>query len=219
MHSILCEGRYDVCFFDQVSIERNIRTHPTYDLNKYLELASPMCSHYIKINNPLIILGDNGKFDACNKYLTRIVKNKLGKFEEDILIVYIVDSDYCSDDILISKLSEILDSLRSGNSFMNKISIIRSKNEFVLEHPNARHKIFIKTFTIPESLEKKVMHYYCSKYGIKNKEQSPHEFIDNIARKHYCNDREKMFREVAEKCGTEEWVTKIFKDLPTQFSF
>lgn len=217
MLSILCEGKYDVCFFDQVSIEKKIKTHVARDINKYLELASPMCSHYLKMDKPLIILGDNGKLDACNKYLTRIIKNKLGRYEEDLFIFYIIDSDYSPDIILINKISEILNSLRSENAFMNKIVIEKDNNEFTLKHPAAPHKIVIRVFTVPESLEKRVMEYYCNKLRINKREQSPHDLIDNIARKYYQNDREKMFREMAEKNVTEEWIAKIFENIQAIF--
>lgn len=217
MLSILCEGKYDVCFFDQVSIEKSIKTHIARDINKYLELASPMCSYYLKIDKPLIILGDNGKFDACNKYLSRIIKNKLGKYEEDIFIFYVIDSDYSPDFILINNVFETLESLRSENAFMNKIVIEKYNNEFILKHPVAPHKIVVRVFTVPESLEKKAMEYYCNKFRIRDREQSPHDLIDNVARKHYQNDREKMFREMAENNVTDEWIEKIFEDIQSLF--
>lgn len=211
--SILCEGPYDVYFFDQVSIKRKIKTYIACDLNKYLELASPICARFLKINKPLIILGDNGRVDACNKYLSRIIKNKLGKFEEDILIFYIIDSDYSSDLILIEKVTEILDFLRSENAFMKKIIIEKNNNEFIIKHPATQYKIIVRVFTIPESLEKKAMEYFCNKYKISNREQSPHDLINNVARKYYQNSREMMFREMADKSLAEEWIMKIFEEI------
>ena len=166
MNIILCEGKNDAFFFDELLKERfAYRMYTMYhnELKKLQEMCGNKCYDYVKENYPLIIYGDGGKSEL-NKILRRVVIETLGNNNDLLKIIMIRDDDDSPYEELNRILFEELDSLiKDKSKFTNRTlpKLEERDNSFILNHPKSKGVLKVKLSTVPGSLEKQVVKKNC----------------------------------------------------------
>ena len=217
MNIILCEGKNDAFFFDELLKERfAYRMYTMYhnELKKLQEMCGNKCYDYVKENYPLIIYGDGGKSEL-NKILRRVVIETLGNNNDLLKIIMILDDDDSPYEELNRILFEELDSLiKDKSKFTNRTlpKLEERDNSFILNHPKSKGVLKVKLSTVPGSLEKQVVkktvEYNCpNNSGILENES--HEALKLLARKYYEGDLQRLIRESSSWLRDELWVSNI----------
>jgi len=216
IQSILCEGKYDIWFFDQISQHRGIKSHNIHDdLSKYQELIGG-CAWYLMQSgdNPLLIFGDNGRTNLYRKYLNRIFREYIGRFDDHVNIFLVMDDDYATIGELTGKVSVSLNSIKNNSQFMSVVEIEHVENKFIISHPKSQYKVTVEVYTIPKSLEKQTIDYCCEIHKHENiADEDLHTSIRLLANKYYDRNKEKMFRDFADENCNEQWVTAIYDNI------
>lgn len=218
IQSILCEGLYDIWFFDQISKEKGLNPHRIHrDLSKFQELIG-RCTRFLmeRGDNPLIILGDDGRVGVFGKYLNRSVKEYIGKVSDHVTLFVIVDDDHKPIEDHIQKVESTLNTLKTASNYMKTLEIEREGNKIIIIHPKHRYNVTIEVHTMPDSLERLTADYYYALNNFKGREKgSVHDEIHSIAQKYYNGKKEEMFRNYASVCYSEsdEWLTAIIEGI------
>lgn len=213
MNIIICEGKYDTWFFDEIMkghFPDRILAFHTKPIAKLQECLGMNCFKFVKTNYSLIIFGDHGKLNI-NKALKRVIIDTFGKTNDDIHINYIRDDDGVEIEQLIKAfLVELKFFSQDANIFKNRLpSLEYEKNVFSLLDSRSRGTIKITYLTVPRSLEEQVARRIIDvKYPTDSEilEKNPHECIEFIANKYYNDNKEKLFRESSTLLQDEMWV-------------
>ncbi|MBP1909796.1 hypothetical protein [Methanolobus bombayensis] len=214
IQSILCEGLHDIWFFDELSQKQGLKPRKVHrDLSKFQELVGK-CSRYImeQEDNPLIILGDDGREGVFGTYLKRAVKELVGKHPENITIIVVVDDDHRPLEKHMDNIQKTLDELKSSSSYLRTVGIAVENNVFTISHPKNQYNVNVEIYTIPDSLERLTLDYCYSEKKLKKREKGNiQEEVRSVATKYYDGNKEEMFRNYAIECHlqNEEWAKTI----------
>ncbi len=163
---------------------------------------------------PLIIFGDNGRWDTIKKALGRVVVDTLGKVRGDIHITIILDDGGVGYGKLEKGISDGLNSiLKDRSRFTNQFPTIEERSDsFALNHPKGGGIIEVRLLTVPESLEtqvaKKCIEVKCPN-NYKILEKGPRYAVDFLAMEYYGGDKEKLIRETSALLKDEAWVSDV----------
>lgn len=217
MNIILCEGKNDALFFDELLKERFAhRMYTMYhnELKKLQEMCGDKCFNFVKQTYPLIIYGDGGKSEL-NKVLRRVVIETLGNNNDVLNIIMIRDDDDSPYEELNRIIFEELDSLmRDKSKYANHTlpKLEERNNSFILNHPKSRGVLKIKLLTVPGSLErqivKKTVEYYCPNNS-EILENESHDALKLLASTYYEKDIPRLIRESSSWLKDELWVSNI----------
>ena len=219
MNIILCEGKTDTWFFDEI-IKEHLGNHihpiPDGDISKLQRLLEPSCLNRIKLQYALLIFGDTGKPIIIEKVLGRVVGDALGKVKDDIHITVILDDDGVGYSGLKKDVSDKLKSIsRDKSKFTNQLpTLVEYGDSFTLNHPRGRGVIEVQLLTVPESLEIQVVSKCIEvKYPNNSKisEWKPRDALGFLAREYYDYDSEKLIRGMSALLKNEDWVTDIIE--------
>ncbi len=213
MNILLCEGKNDAWFFDELM---NVRfAHRKYtmynnELKKLQEMCGYKCYNYVKSTYPLLIYGDGGKPEIL-KVLRRLIIETLGTNND---IIMIRDDDYAPYEQLNRNLLEELESVtRDVSKFTTHLPNLEcNDNLYILNHPRSKGILKVRLSTVPISLEKQVViktvERTCpSKSEILDMES--HEALELLASEYYEGDRERLIRESSTWLRDETWVNDI----------
>lgn len=219
MNILLCEGKNDAWFFDELMnlrfASRN-RMCTMYDdsnnnkLKKLQEMCGHKCYDHTKDTCPLIIYGDGGKSELL-KVLRRLVIEILGK---NNYIIMIRDEDDAPSDELNRIFLEELEAIsRDKSKFTTYLpNLERINNQFILNHPKSRGILKVEQSIVPSSLEKqivkKTVELKCPRKS-EILERESHDALELLADEYYDGDRQKLIRESSAWLRDEAWVTKI----------
>lgn len=216
MNILLCEGKNDAWFFDElmkVRFDDRMYTIDNDNLKKLQEMCGD-CYQYINRKYPLIIYGDGGK-NGIQKILKRIIIETLSR---NNYIIMIRDDDNTPYEDLERKLLEELESIiRDTSKFTTRLPDLESKdNLYILKHPKSEGSLKVSLSTVPISLEKQIVKktvaLKCpSKSDILEKES--HEALELLASEYYGGDREKLIRESSTWLRDETWVDNINRSV------
>ncbi|MDO9518122.1 MAG: hypothetical protein Q7J10_08760 [Methanosarcinaceae archaeon] len=215
MNIIICEGKYDAIFFDELSKE-NTQKYIMYDVDfKKLQKCMGRSLDYFKVAYPLIIYGDGGK-PKIYKALEKAVGLTLGKSKDNIYISLILDDDGNEYDDLEVKVKDILDSLSKNKDRFSRPPTFEQNNRgFILKYPKSEGSTIVSLFTVPLNLEIQV-----AKKCIENKphphinvDANPHLAIDFLADNHYDGNKELLFRETSLLLKNEIWANAILNQM------
>ncbi len=218
MNVLICEGKNDACFLEELMKER-FTTPPltiNNNLNKLQERLGTNCYKFTKSQYNLIIYGDNGKL-FINTVLRELVVETLGKNNDDLYIIMIRDDDGAPYEVLNVNLCKELQSLlRDKSKFIVHVPTIECNNDwFILKHPRGGGILRVKLSTVPSSLEKKIakktIELRCPHDSkiIKELENDPHEALESLADKYYDGDKDMLIRESSILLRQETWVNDI----------
>ena len=219
MNVLICEGKNDACFIDEIMKERfTERMHTIYDndLDKLQEMLGMNCYNFVRTRFPLIIYGDGGK-SFINTALRRVVVETLGKNNDELYIIMIRDDDGAPYKVLNENLCKELQALlRDETKFIVHIPKIECNNDFfILKHPRSRGSLKVKLSTVPSSLEKQVAkktaELKCPQNSeiLEKLESDPHQALELLADKYYSGDKDKLIRESSNLLRDEIWVNEI----------
>lgn len=216
MNVILCEGKTDTWFFDEIfksHIDEQIYAIPDKGMKQLQKLYAGNCFEHIMSKFALIIFGDSGRPTIYDKVLPRVAIDMLGRFSNDIYISIILDDDGTEYENL-EKI--VLDSVKlvSKNPLKSTHSPIFEENDglFVLKSSKSRGTLNVNLLTVPISLEEQIVDKFIRiKYHYDHKilENSPHYAIDFIANKYYGGNKEKLVRDASALLKNEIWVKQI----------
>lgn len=219
MNIILCEGKNDAFFFDELLKEHFAsRMYTMYhnELNKLQEMCGDKCFNYVKQTYSLIIYGDGGKREL-NKVLRRVILETLGNNNGVLNIIMIRDDDDSPYNELNRILFEELNSImrnKYGNHTRPKLEKIN--NSFTLNHPKSKGILTIKLSTVPGNLErqivKKTVEYNCPNNS-EMLEDEPHSALKLLASKYYEGDLQKLIRESSSLLKDESWVNNCISSI------
>lgn len=219
MNVLICEGKNDACFLDEIMKERfNLRMHTIYnhDLDKLQEMLGTNCYNFIRTRYPLIIYGDGGKANI-NIALRRIVVETLGKNNDELYINMIRDDDGAPYEILNQNLCRELQSLLGDRSkfIVHFPNIECNEDLFILKHPRSKGILKVKLSTVPSNLEKQVVEktaeLKCPHDSeiLEQSENDPHKALEILATKYYNGDKCRLIRESSILLKDETWVNEI----------
>lgn len=219
MNVLICEGKNDACFLDEIMKERfNLRMLTIYnhDLMKLQEMLGTNCYNFIRTRYPLIIYGDGGKANISIA-LRRIVVETLGKNNDELYINVIRDDDGAPYEILNKNLCRELQSLLEDKSkFIVHFPNIECNDDlFILKHPRSKGLLKVKLSTVPSNLEKlivkKIAALKCPRDSeiLKELENDAHIPLELLANKYYNGDRCLLIRESSTLLKDETWVNEI----------
>lgn len=213
---MLCEGKHDAWFFDEILKEssgRRALTFPDFGMDKLQSTLKEGCLSFIKSQYSSIIFGDGGRPTIYNKTLQRIVVETLGKYSDDICINLIIDDDGTEYQDLREVILNKLQSLVKNRLKFTKLPEFEYSGEtFIISHPNAKGTLTIELFNVPLCLEtqvaKKFIETKCPKTSI-IVEENPHDAIKMLAKDYYGGDIEKLIRDTSRMLKDDMWVKKI----------
>ena len=215
MNIIICEGKYDAIFFDELSKE-NISTYTMYDVDfKKLQGCMGRSLDYFRVTYPLIIYGDGGK-PKIYKELERAVGLTLGKSKDNIYINLIIDDDGTEYNDLEVKIKDTLYSLSKNNNRFSQLPTFEHNSQgFVLRYPKSEGSTIVSLFTVPLNLEIQVANKCIENkpYPHVNVDTDPHFAIDFLADKHYDGNKELLFRETSLLLKNEVWVNDVLNQI------
>jgi len=217
MNILLCEGKNDAWFFDELMNER-FANHKYYSydepkVNKFKklqEMCGDKCYDHIKDIYPLIIYGDSGKSELL-KILRRLIVEILGNNNH---IIMIRDEDDAPSDELNRIFREELEAItRDKSKFTTVFPKLESNdNQFIFNYPKGRGILKVGQSIVPSSLEKQIVNKTVElKCPRKSEmlEMESHEALELLANEYYDGDIQKLIRESSAWLRTETWVTKI----------
>ncbi|VVB89435.1 Uncharacterised protein [uncultured archaeon] len=218
MNVLICEGKNDACFIDEIMKERfNGRKHTIYDHNfdKLQEMLGTNCK-FIRTRYSLIIYGDRGK-PNIEKELRRIVVETLGKYDDDLYINMIRDDDGVPYETLNQNLHKALQSLLKDKSkFMVHFPNIECNDDlFILKHPRSKGLLKVRLLTVPSNLEKmvvkKIAAIKCPHDSeiLKELENNAHIPLELLANKYYSGKKCLLIRDSSTLLKNEAWVNDI----------
>jgi len=215
---IICEGKNDAWFFDEIMKEHlNDRVYTTTDreVNKLQRLLGGGCFDFIKTQYALIIFGDNGRRTITEKVLGRVVVDTLGRVGDDIYTTVIFDDDGVGYEKLKKNISDKLKSISKDTSkFTNNLfpTLEEDDDSLILNHPNGRGVFEVQLLTVPESLEEQVARK-CIEVKCPNNskilKKGSHYALDSLAMEYYDGDNERLIRETSTLLKDEVWVTNV----------
>jgi len=216
MNLIICEGKNDACFLDEIMKERfNENKHTIYDhnLDKLQEMVG--CD-FLRTLYSLIIYGDGGKANIIIA-LRRIVVETLGKNKNDLNIIMVRDDDGAPYETLNQNLYRELQSLLKDRfKFTVHLPGIKCNDDlFILKHPRSRGLLKVKLSTVPSNLEKivvkKIAKLKCPHDSeiLKELENDAHIPLELLANKYYSGDKCLLIRESSTLLKGEKWVNDI----------
>ncbi|MFA4934940.1 MAG: hypothetical protein WC568_03795 [Candidatus Methanoperedens sp.] len=219
MNVIICEGKNDACFLNEIMKERfNLRMHTIYyhELEKLQEMLGTNCYNFVKTKYPLIIYGDGGKANIIIA-LRRIVVETLGKNNDELYIILIRDDDGAPYEVLNTNLCiELQSLLRDRSKFIVHIPNIECNDDFfILTHPRSRGILKIKLKTVPSNLEKQIAKKTMEFKGLTDSkileqlDNDPHKALELLANKYYSGDENRLIRESSILLKDETWVNEI----------
>lgn len=220
MNIIICEGKNDAWFFDEIMKTRfDDRMYTFYKdnnknhLDKLQEMFGGTCYTYTKQQYSLIIYGDGGKHSLTTA-LNRVVSETLGKNNDEISIILIRDEDGVPYDQLHTSLYEILESYsKDKTKFTTYFPKLEQNNGlFVLNHPKSRGILKVALSTVPNSLEKQITTKTVELKNCRDKKilkSDPHEALDFLADKYYGGDKQVLIRESSTWLINEAWVNNV----------
>ena len=160
---ILCEGRNDAWFFDEIMKEHlgdSIHAIPDGVIRKLQRVLGRSGYNFLKKQYDLIIFGDGGRRTMIEKVMRRVVAATLG-VGDDIYILLILDDDGVGYGELKNNISDKLKSISKDRLFSNQPHILKETGgSFILNHPRGRGIVEIQLSTVPESLELQVARKY-----------------------------------------------------------
>lgn len=220
MNIIICEGKNDAWFFDEIMkthfadrmytfYKDNNKNH----LDKLQEMFGGTCYTYIKKQYSLIIYGDGGKHSITTA-LNRVVSETLGKNNDEISIILIRDEDGVPYDQLHTSLYEILEAYsKDKTKFTTYFPKLEQNNGlFVLNHPKSRGILKVALSTVPNSLEKQIASKTVEFKNCKDRKipkSDSHEALDFLADKYYSGDKQMLIRESSTWLSNEAWVSNV----------
>jgi len=216
MNVLLCEGKNDAYFFDETMKERftnQVYTIYNNDLSKLQEMFGTNCYNFVKGHFPLIIYGDGGKL-FIKKALRRVIIDTLGKNNDELHIIMILDDGGSPYEELKEALSEELDSLSGDRSkFTTHLPNLENNNDlFILTHPRSRGILKVRLATVPKSLEEQVViktvEIKCP-HNHELLENEPHRALEILANEYYDGNRERLIRDSSSWLKDEIWVSKV----------
>jgi len=217
MNILLCEGKNDAWFFDELMNERFAnRKYTLYDdykinrFKKLQEMCGDKCYDHIKDTYPLIIYGDGGKSELL-KVLRRLIVEILGK--NNYIIMIRDEDDAPSDELNRIFLEELEAITRDKSKFTTYFPNLElNDNHFIFNYPKGRGILKVGQSIVPSSLEKqivkKTVELKCPRKS-EMLERESHEVLELLANEYYDGDRQKLIRESSAWLRTETWVTKI----------
>lgn len=215
---ILCEGKNDAWFFDEIMKEHlgdRVYTTADREMSKLQRLLGGGCFDFIKTQYALIIFGDNGRRTITEKVLGRVVVDTLGKVEDDIYTTIIFDDDGVGYEKLKKNISDKLKSISKDTSkFTTNLfpTLEENNGSLILNHPKGRGVFEVQLLTVPGSLEEQVARK-CIEVKCPNNskilENGSHDALYSLAMKYYDGDKEKLIRETSALLKDEVWVTDI----------
>ena len=213
MHIILCEGKNDAFFFDELLKERF--THRMYtmyhnDLSKLQEMCGNKCYSYVKQTYPLIIYGDGGKSELL-RVLRRVVIETLGNNNDVLNIIMIRDDDDSPYEELNRILFEELDSL-IRSKFSTRPTLETMNDFFILNHSKSKGVLKVKLSTVPGSLERQIVKKTVECDCPNNSdilEIESHEALKSLANQYYEGDVQRLIRESSSRLRDVAWVKNI----------
>ena len=215
MNIIICEGKYDAIFFDELSNE-NTPPYTMYDADfKKLQACMGRSLDFFRVAYPLIIYGDGGK-PKIYKVLEKAVGLTLGKSKDNIYINLIIDDDGTEYDKLEVKIKDRLYSLsKNKDRFSRPPTFEQNSRKFILKYPKSKGTTIVSLFTVPLSLEIQV-----ARKCIENKshphinvDTDPHLAINSLANEHYGGNKELLFREMSLLLKNELWANDILNQI------
>lgn len=215
MNIIICEGKYDAIFFDELS-KKHTPPYTMYDADfKKLQACMGRSLDYFRVVYPLIIYGDGGK-PKIYKVLEKAVGLTLGKSKNNIYINLILDDDGNEYDDLEVKVKNILDSLsKNKDRFSLPPTFEHDSRGFILKYPGSEGSTIVSLFTVPLNLEIQVAKKCVENnpYPHINVDADPHFAIDFLADKHYNGNKELLFREMSLLLKNEIWTNDILNQM------
>ena len=217
MNILLCEGKNDAWFFDELMNRRFAnRKYYSYNepnankLKKLQEMCGDKCYDHIKDIYPLIIYGDSGKSELL-KILRRLIKEILGN---DNHIIMIRDEDDAPSDELNRIFREELEAItRDKSAFTTIFPNLEGKdNQFIFNYPKGRGILKVGQSIVPSSLEKQIVKKTVELKRLKKSEileMESHKALELLAKEYYGGDLQKLIRDSSEWLRTETWITKI----------
>ncbi len=212
MNILLCEGKNDAWFFDElmkVRFNERMYTIDNDNLKKLQEMCGD-CYDHVNKTFPLIIYGDNGKKEIL-KILRRLIIEIIGR-DNDIIMIR--DDDDAPYKELKRKLLEELESvIRDISKFTTHLPDLESKdNLHILKHPRGGGILKVRLSTVPHNLEKQIVKKTVELKCPSNSEildRESHEALELLANEYYNGDREKLIRESSTWLRDETWVNDI----------
>lgn len=216
MNLLICEGKNDACFLDEIMKERfNECKHTIYNHNLD-KLQEMMGCNFIRTLYSLIIYGDGGKANIIPA-LRRIVVETLGKTDDELNIIMIRDDDGAPYETLNQNIYRELQSLLKDRSkFIVHLPNIECNDDlFILKHPKSRGLLKVKLSTVPSNLEKlvvkKIAELKCPRDSeiLKELENDAHIPLELLANKYYNGDKCLLIRDSSTLLKGETWVNNI----------
>lgn len=211
MNILLCEGKNDAVFFDELmNVRFENRKYTMWDqLPKLQDMCGSKCN-YIKDKYPLIIYGDGGKSEML-KILRRLIIEILGT--NNYIIMIRDEDDAPSEELNRTFLEEMESITRDKSKFTTHMpNLEHNHNLCVLNHPRSKGILKVGLSIVPRSLEKQVVKKTVElKCPRENEilEIDPHEALKFLARKYYDGDNLKLIRESSTWLKDETWVNEI----------
>lgn len=216
MNLLICEGKNDACFLDEIMKESfNESKHTIYNHNLD-KLQEMMGCDFIRTQYSLIIYGDGGKANIILA-LRRIVVETLGKTNDELNIIMIRDDDGAPHETLNQNLYRELHSLLKNTTkfIVHSPSIECADDLFILKHPRSRGLLKVKLSTVPSNLEKlvvkKIAKLKCPHDSeiLIDLENDAHIPLKLLANKYYNGDKCLLMRDSSTFLKDEEWVNNI----------
>lgn len=216
MKIIICEGKYDAIFFDEIT-KNYIIPYTMYDSPfPQLQKCLGKSLNYLRSIYPLLIYGDGGKPDIY-KILENTVAESLGKSDKNIYVNLILDDDGVDYEEFEETIKDRLEALsRNSNRFFYPPTFEQDDSGFILKYHKSEGSTIVNLFTIPLSLETQVAKKFIEKRCPHTSiivEDDPHRAIDDLAREYYANRKDLLFRETSSFLKSEIWVDNVLKQI------
>ncbi len=211
LNLILGEGKNDAWFFDEV-IRNNAHREPymLHDTEKKRtnDLISAIKNwRFMQNRYSLIIYGDSGKLKTY-KILQRVIVDTLGKFNDDILITFVLDDDGSKYSEIQKGLIDRLEELANNPCKFSPFPKTECNNGlYYMTHPKGKGRVIVRLCTVPISLETCIVNEL--KKSMSCIQDDPHKVIKDVSRDKYNDDPEKLIRCIANLLKDEEWAKKV----------
>ncbi len=212
---ILCEGKKDRYFFDEMA--------KTYELDPYStrstdinELQRKIADDHFMKNNQLIIYGDNGRPTISNKVLPRASRSWLFRDGYAKRLLMIIDDDGTDRGVLFQTVKNILEEYCTDPHKFSKLPNFESNDVIKISSDDITFPLEIHFLTVPESLEKQMIKKYCDIKELSYDTYLKHDTdkaINIIMDKENISDIEDLVRKSVHWFEDDEWFKEIIKKI------